>query len=48
VIGLWDAAGGRTRETAEQVLRLKTAAEVREDLTRKTREVWPDGSLAAT
>jgi phosphoenolpyruvate-protein kinase (PTS system EI component) len=36
------------REAAEQVLRLKTAAEVREYLTRKTREVWPDGSLAET
>jgi phosphoenolpyruvate-protein phosphotransferase len=34
------------RETAEQVLRLKTAAEVREYLTRKTREVWPDGAPA--
>ena len=36
------------REVAEQVLRLKTAAEVREYLTRKTREAWPDGSLAET
>jgi phosphoenolpyruvate-protein phosphotransferase len=36
------------REVAEQVLRLKTAAEVRDYLTRTTREVWPDGSLAET
>jgi phosphoenolpyruvate-protein phosphotransferase (PTS system enzyme I) len=36
------------REVAEQVLRLKTAAEVRDYLTRKTREVWPEGSLAET
>jgi phosphoenolpyruvate-protein phosphotransferase len=35
-------------EVAEHVLGLKTAAEVREYLTRKTREVWPDGSLAET
>ena len=39
---------GQRRYAAEQALRLKTAAEVRAYLTRRTREVWPDGSLAET
>jgi phosphoenolpyruvate-protein kinase (PTS system EI component) len=34
------------RECAEEVVRLKTMAEVREYLTRKTQEVWPEASRA--